>query len=265
MINFIIPVRHHEMMISQEKTISNLNDLIFSLNSQTSDQWRAYLVCNAAFCTTNLVTSKGLKKITVDFPPNNDLASFEHIGEYYEKFRIDKGRRISMAIELISKEEFVMVLDDDDILHRKAVEILNHQSENSEMLIVSKGYTYDDETTIFRKLDDFHQYCGSSICVKADRYSYVKNYEGTIENIAELGSHKLTYNNLKNAGYVEIADRIVSYRVNHANASTTNYVVKNLRFHKLIIKLVSEFVLKNIITPLYRKQSNLIRENFLKD
>ena len=92
-LTFIIPVRHQDNARDWSALKANLSQTVASISNQSSDDWRGIIVANEGADLPEL--PEPFEVVRVDFPPNNmherDGADME---DFYEAFRVDKGRRV---------------------------------------------------------------------------------------------------------------------------------------------------------------------------
>lgn len=254
MFNFIIAIRHPSTVADKQKQLKHLTITLESINSQTNQDFKVFIVGN---CGQQLpLLPPRFHFIEVNFPPPQEKKFYSHVDEYYNMIRWDKGRRISQAISIIPSNEYVMVVDDDDLVSNKIVEfVLSHNQQCG--WYVKKGYSLDDETKRIRLLDHFQNICGTSIIVPCNYYAY-KN-TASESDIPEVGSHKLITQRYKlNKEILPLPFRAAIYRMGHSNASQV--VVNNIKQTTYSTTNNKHLTLKQLF--IYTKMHSLKKEFF---
>lgn len=129
-LTFIIPIRHQDNAPNWDKTIANLKQTISSIAAQKAGLWRCIVVANYGAELPNM--PQGFDVCRVDFPPNEMHSQGEaDKEEFYEAIRLDKGRRILAGILHAKEIKYLMLVDDDDLIHCElATYVSEHMGEN---------------------------------------------------------------------------------------------------------------------------------------
>lgn len=243
MINFIIPIRHPSQVKSVEQQKQILMQTVRSIEAQSSSQWRCVIVANREMDLPELPNGFYIK--WVDFEPNQKFKNVNNLQEFYEAVRSDKGLRVLEAAKDVKSDEYIMVIDDDDLIHRNLVDYVT--ANHGLNWYVGDGYRWNSNRNTIDKLDSFHRKCGTSLIVKVNDYLFyeeaISSGEITEKSIDELGSHILIFDRCK-TNFSKIPFRAAIYRCNHANASqkiVELLKLKNFNFKGLLKPIINEF------------------------
>lgn len=188
-ITFIVPVRHQDNARDWSALKANLAQTIASISSQTVPDWRGIVVANEGADLPALPDKWDV--VRVDFPPNamHEQGS-DSVEDFYEAFRVDKGRRVLAGMLAARASRFFMIVDDDDFVSsRLAQHAAEHPDANG--WTINQGYIWDDGGRLLLEYDDFSHLCGTSLIVRSDLYGLPENQESaSLEWIKSmLGSH----------------------------------------------------------------------------
>ncbi len=199
-LSFIIPIRHPQNSRDWGLEIKNLRDTVASIAAQTHPGWRAIIVANEGAALPDLPPHFQVER--VDFPPNpqheRGSASLE---VFYDRVRLDKGRRILAGLLQAKDSGFVMVVDDDDFVSRKLTEFASTRPAANGW-VVRNGFVWDDGGSILYRHADFSALCGSSHIVRTDLYRIPSQAEDASETYIKqmLGSHRFIEAHLAETG-----------------------------------------------------------------
>lgn len=217
-LTFIIPVRHPQNAKDWGKLKKNLTQTMRSIAAQTHPGWRGIVVANHGSDLPSL--PQGFEAKFVDFLPNPNYERADDIEAYYEAVRLDKGRRILSGLYSVQGSGHVMVVDDDDLIHRDLVAFSAlHPRDNG--WSIKNGYLWD-EGYILYMYDDFSRLCGTSHIVRKDLFNLPQNIEDVSDNFISrmIGSHIFIEEELKKSGtplaHLPFIGAI--YRVGHSGA-----------------------------------------------
>jgi hypothetical protein len=230
LVTFIIPVRHQDNARDWNRLKANLAQTVASIANQTHDDWRGVIVANEAADLPDLPARFCVERVT--FPPN-DMHERGTAGkeDFYEAFRVDKGRRVLSGMLRARDSRFFMIVDDDDFVSAR---IVQHVADNpaANGWRIQRGYVWDDGGRLLFEHDDFNHVCGTSLIVRSDLYGLPDRFEGApLEWIKTmLGSHIRIADTLAERGtpLQTLPFRGAVYRVGHAgsHSKTPSLLVK---------------------------------------
>lgn len=188
-LTFIVPVRHQDNARDWSALKANLSQTVASISSQTAPDWRGIVVANEGADLPTLPDNWDV--VRVAFPPNEmHEQSGESMEDFYDAFRVDKGRRVLAGMLAARTSRFFMIVDDDDFVSsRLAQHAAEHPDANG--WTIDRGYIWDDGGRLLLEYDDFSHLCGTSLIVRSDLYGLPESQESAslewIRNM--LGSH----------------------------------------------------------------------------
>ena len=188
-LTFIVPVRHQDNARDWNALRKNLAQTVASISNQASDDWRGIIVANEGADLPEL--PEKFEVVRVDFPPNDmherDGADME---DFYEAFRVDKGRRVLKGMLHARESRYLMIVDDDDFVSSRLVQhVSTHAGANG--WTIDRGYIWDDGGRLLLEHDDFSHLCGTSLIIRMDLYGLPERFEdASLDWIKQmLGSH----------------------------------------------------------------------------
>jgi hypothetical protein len=230
LVTFIIPVRHQDNARDWNLLKANLVQAIASISNQTNEDWRGIIVANEGADLPDLPERFGIERVT--FPPN-DMHELGKAGkeQFYDAFRIDKGRRVLKGMLRARDSRFFMIVDDDDLVSAR---IVQHAAENrdSNGWTIDHGYIWDDGGKLLLGYDDFNHLCGTSLIVRSDLYGLPARFEDASFDWIKsmLGSHVRIADIMAERGtpLATLPFRGAVYRVAHAgsHSRTPSLLVK---------------------------------------
>jgi hypothetical protein len=217
-LTFIIPVRHQDNAKDWSRLKANLTQTLASVSNQTADCWRAIVVANEGADLPAL--PKNVEALRVTFPPNllheKGNATQE---EFYEAFRIDKGRRVLAAMVAAEPTSHFMIVDDDDLVSGRLADFVA-RNRGSYGWVVKQGYIWTDQGSYLFAYPDLNGLCGSTLIIRSDLYELpAVAAEWPDERIKEmLGSHRQIGLLLEQAGtpLAPLPFPGAIYRIGHA-------------------------------------------------
>lgn len=239
MLTFIIPVRHQENSKNWEQLKKNLTETIKSVAAQNNDAWHGVIVANYGADIPDLPRKFTVHR--VNFAPNaiheRKNASIE---DFYEAFRIDKGRRVLSGLIHAKPTGHVMILDDDDFVSNRLSDFVVKNGEENGWYF-KEGYVWQDGGSMLYRYDGFHKYCGSSHIIRADILKIPSSFtEATYEYISKtLGSHVNTNEDCASQGYQLRPLPFIGavYRTGHSGAhSKSKGLIRQFFLNKSIFK-----------------------------
>jgi len=217
-LTFIIPVRHQDNAKDWSRLKANLSQTLASISNQSTGAWRGLVVANEGADLPPL--PKQVEAVRVTFPPNllhdKGTATQE---EFYEAFRIDKGRRVLAAMVAAEKTSHFMIVDDDDLVSCRLAEFVG-RNPSGHGLVVKQGYIWTDQGSYLYAYPDLNGLCGSTLIIRSDLYELPATASGwPDERIKKmLGSHRQVGQHLAQAGtpLVPLPFPGAVYRIGHA-------------------------------------------------
>ncbi|GAA0533942.1 galactosyl transferase [Pigmentiphaga daeguensis] len=221
LITFIIPVRHQDNARDWRLLRSNLAQTIASISSQSHDDWRAIVVANHGADLPKLPEKFSVCR--VDFSPNlfHEKDSSPTKEEFWDAFRLDKGRRVLAGMLYARDSTFFMIVDDDDFV---SANITAFVAQNAQLngWVITHGYVWDHGGKIMLGHDDFNHVCGTCLIVKSSLYELPERFDDASEDWIKtmLGSHHRIPDILANRGtpLQSLPFRGAVYRVAHAGS-----------------------------------------------
>lgn len=219
-LTFVIPVRHQANAKDWSRLKANLTQTLASISNQTTGSWNAIIVANEGADLPALPDK--VEALRVTFPPNTlhekGNATQE---EFYEAFRIDKGRRVLAAMLAAGKTGHFMIVDDDDFVSRRLAQFVEQNSSGNGW-IIRDGYYWTDQGTMLFRYPDLNRVCGSTLIIRADLYDLPTVASGWSDDRIKtlLGSHKQIADHLSDAGtpLSSLPFPGAVYRIGHAGA-----------------------------------------------
>lgn len=230
LVTFIIPVRHQDNARDWSLLKANLVQTVASIANQTNGAWRGVIVANEGADLPELPERFAVEWVT--FPPNDMHERGPGAKEdFYEAFRIDKGRRVLKGMLRARDSRFFMIVDDDDFVSARIVE---HVAENRDAngWTIDRGYVWDDGGRLLLGYDDFNHLCGTSLIVRSDLYGLPDAFEQASPEWIKsmLGSHIRIADILAERGtpLATLPFRGAVYRVAHkgSHSKTPSLLVK---------------------------------------
>ena len=138
--------------------------------------------------------------------------------------RLDKGRRIHAGFVHAAPGDQVMVVDDDDLIHRDLAGFVAANPSDT-FWFVPRGYFWEDGTRRIGLMNRLHKHCGSSLVIPKSAFLAAAEPADSPSEaaISELGSHHLIFERFPETGsnWHPVPFRATIYRVRHSNASMT--------------------------------------------
>jgi hypothetical protein len=219
---FIVPIRHPENVRDKDDQRRCLAQTLASLDAQTDRDFEILIVASDGQELPDL--PERARVTHVSLPPNGVIEKATSLNEIYESIRIDKGRRVHAAFAAVGARDWVMVVDDDDLVSRRLVEE-HRRLDRSKGWYIKDGYLWADGSRWLTTSDAFFEKCGTSLIVPAHFYAYFSAPEiGETDVIRELGSHKLIFDRRPIAAdyFRPFPSRGAIYRRGHGNATQTD-------------------------------------------
>ena len=220
LVTFIIPVRHQDNARDWNSLKANLVQTVNSIANQTNPDWRGIIVANEGADLPDLPDGFSVERVT--FPPNQMHERKDSaLEDFRDAFRIDKGRRVLAAMLRARDSRFFMIVDDDDFVSARIVDyVAEHPDENG--FVLNRGYMWDHGGRILLGLEDFNDFCGTSLIVRSDVYGLPARFEDASPEWIKsmLGSHRSITGILEKQGtpLVPLPFHGAIYRVAHAGS-----------------------------------------------
>jgi hypothetical protein len=186
---FISPVRQQDNARDWGLLKANLVQTVASISNQTNHDWRGIIVANEGADLPDLPERFSVERVT--FPPN-DMHERGNLSleDFYDAFRLDKGRRVLRGMLRARDSRFFMIVDDDDLISARLVQYVSENAGANGWLI-DKGYVWDDGGKLLFGHDKFNHLCGTSLIVRSDLYGVPEQFESASPDWIKsmLGSH----------------------------------------------------------------------------
>lgn len=232
LITFIIPVRHQANAKNWSALKSRLAQTIASISGQTHSDWRAIIVANEGADLPDVPPQ--FSTVRVNFPPNEfyDLSDANR-EQAYDAVRLDKGRRILSGMLAGSGSTFFMVVDDDDLVSSGIAAYVS-EHRNADGWKIDKGYLWSEGGHFLLHHNDFSNFCGTSLIIRAVLYGLPACVEEADPTYVKtiLGSHVKIGKILADAGHPlsPLPFRGAIYRVGHSGAHSKSIGILKAHF-----------------------------------
>lgn len=162
-LTFVIPVRHQSNAKDWGMLKQRLSETLKSISGQSSDLWRCIIVANEGADLPDLPLRCTAVRVTLPPNPIYERGTAD-LHAFYESVRLDKGKRVLAGVRA-SKTKFVMVVDDDDFVHRDLAKFSSeNQSKNG--WFFRTGFVWEDGGERVYRHPRFNHFCGTSHIVK---------------------------------------------------------------------------------------------------
>jgi len=188
-LTFIIPVAHPVNVADWSLRMRYLSQTVASVAAQRSDAWNAVVVSNHGVVLPSLPSKFSVK--WVDFPPNPLYEQGSADEEVFrDAVRIDKGRRILAGLLSVEATGHIMLVDDDDFVHRDLTPFVE-QNPGKNGWYFSNGYFWESGGWFLYLCSGFSRICGTSHIVRSDLYRIPSTMEAASDNYVRqmFGSH----------------------------------------------------------------------------
>ena len=199
MVTFIICVKHYENCHSYNDIWDLLEKTLVSVCGQLDDRFEVIVVSNKTLNT--FPENKKIKKVKfveVDWPPPSSPNNWQidtpaDQSTIRPQVRLDKGTKYILALSEVDDENYVMIVDADDFIHRDLVRTIHNS--NKDFLRINKGIQTkasilkeqinfknvnlsSSQNTIIRSTQKFYLIRVIGSHVFSWRYFNYKGYEG---------------------------------------------------------------------------------------
>lgn len=218
----VVPIRHPASVTSPEGQQAGLRDLLGSLAAQRDRRVACHFAVNPDQRLPPLPPFA--RRVDIDLPPNDALAAATTRDALYQAVRQDRGARVAAAVAGLAPDDLIMVMDDDDLVHRDLVAFALGAPPGT-AFVIDKGYGWPAPYDEAFEIDQFHRTCGTSLIIPAARYKLFRRARGErfddLEVASELGSHRQIVDSDHRAGrpFARVPFRAAIYRLGHPNAS----------------------------------------------
>ena len=199
-LTFVIPVRHQDNARDWRRVKQILAQTVCSISAQEGEGWKAVIVANHGADLPPLPHRFDVKR--VDFAPNamHEQGNLDR-EEFWEAFRIDKGRRVLAGMLHAGDVGHFMIVDDDDFVSRKLTSFVANNS-NSNGWVIRDGYIWSEGSGFLFLHPDFSGLCGSSHIIRADLYKLPPSIDAAsgFDITRLLGSHRFIHGYLDAEG-----------------------------------------------------------------
>jgi hypothetical protein len=165
MIVFITSVRHPQNAADYGRVERLLQRTLASVCAQDDRNFRVVVVANQPL---SFATPKEVETVVVDFP-----APSAHRGPQTGRDAILHDRGTKLAVGLVAARQHdpahIMRFDADDFVSRHIAGFANANSSHPGWY-VNGGHAYYERQGLTRRVDDFHEKCGTSFVIRHDLY-----------------------------------------------------------------------------------------------
>lgn len=200
LLTFVIPIRHPSNALDWGALIGRLKATMASISAQTCPDWSCVIVANRG---ANLPPLPGGFSVEwVDFPPNAVHEKREGVSQhdFFDAFRLDKGRRVMAGMLAARDSRYLMVVDDDDLISRRLVAHVK-KNDGANGWLVYHGFMWGEGSHMLMRLAGFNKFCGSCLVIRTDLYRLPDSLASAqVEHIKSLGSHYQTHEELAKEG-----------------------------------------------------------------
>jgi hypothetical protein len=249
-LTFVIPIRHPQNALDWADLKRKLAETIASIMAQDDSDWRAVIVANRGADLPELPPSFSVA--WVDFPPNAHYSLRANQPEFVEALRYDKGRRILAGMLFAPPTNFLMVVDDDDFIHRGLTSFAkSHTEENG--WYFKEGYVWEEGSGIVYLCTNFSQMCGTSHMIRPDLLQLPPSSEEASEKYVKemLGSHVIIDSFLQECGtpLQPLPFPGAVYRVGHSGSVTRSRgLYRQFLYRKNPLRMLRQFLLLRVKT-----------------
>jgi hypothetical protein len=237
LVTFVIPVRHQANANDWGALKARLSQTVASIAAQSNDNWRGVIVANEGADLPELPPRFSVERVS--FPPNQlhdlDKADSEAV---YESFRLDKGRRVLKGMLAARDARFFMIVDDDDFVSSRIVEHVSRHSQANGWKI-DRGYLWSEGGKLMLQHDDFSNYCGTSLIIRAAHYGLPEQFSDAGDDYVKsmLGSHVRIGAILADRGVPleKLPFRGAVYRVGHSGAHSKSPPLWRVLFRRSLL------------------------------
>ena len=258
MVTFIICVKHYENCHSYNDIWDLLEKTLVSVCGQLDDRFEVIVVSNKTLNT--FPENKKIKKVKfveVDWLPPSSPNNWKIDTQVDQstirpQVRLDKGTKYILALSEVDDENYVMIVDADDFIHRDLVRTIHNS--NKDFLRINKGIQMGIEDS-FKYIDNFDKKCGTCNIIKASILKEQINFknvnlsssQNTIIRstqkfylIRVIGSHVFSWRYFDYKGYEgeDIDFRAAIYNCSHneqlsgkANLKYSQKMSKSMKLH----------------------------------
>jgi hypothetical protein len=239
LVTFIVPVRHPENATDWSALRGRLAETVASIAAQSDPDWRAVVVANYGADLPAL--PKGFSVEWVEFPPNAsyDIRHFD-LAVARDSVRLDKGRRVLAGMLAAGGSDYFMVVDDDDFISSQLVRYVKaHKGDNGWK--ISKGWLWSEGGRLVAKKNNFSDFCGTSLIIKADLYQLPNGDDPQSTEYIKtmLGSHVRIAGIFADQGnpLAPLPFRGAVYRIGHLGAhSASRSMLKHSIFNPQMLR-----------------------------
>lgn len=219
-LSFIVPVRHPENSPDWGLLCVKLKQAARSIAGQTDSRWSAVVVVNHGAMVP--VMPRGIELERVDFAPNPLYErGASSLDDFREAVRLDKGKRILAGLLACAPSEYVMIVDDDDLISCRLTEFAASRADSNGWFF-QHGHVWQDGGRWTYVHDDFSRFCGTSHIIRRSLLGLPSSIETAESDYIKrrLGSHVYIKEDLEHLGFAldPLPFPGSVYRVGHAGA-----------------------------------------------
>lgn len=206
MLVFLTSVRHPHNATDYARVERLLQRTLASVCAQDDREFRVVVVANQPL---SFATPKEVETVVVNFPAPSD-----HRGPQTGREAILHDRGTKLAAGLLAARKYetahIMRFDADDFVSRHVAGFVNRYPHKAGWY-VNKGHAYYERQQLTRRVEAFHEKCGTSFVIRQDLYGSADIpidatqdalYRGFGEFVIRdlLGSHKVAQKHFAEMG-----------------------------------------------------------------
>ena len=138
---------------------------------------------------------EGVRVRHVDLPPNAALGTARDRPEIVAAIDLDKGQRVAAALTDVEPDDLIMVVDDDDLVHRDLVAFVAAEHPQCGW-VIDNGFWWRSGSWVLHWTWRLNDRCGTSLLVPPHYYAHFTGDRADSDAIRELASHKWIFRRL---------------------------------------------------------------------
>jgi hypothetical protein len=226
MLGIITCIRHPDSVEDFNQIKSLLSDTIRTLESQSSTDFKFYVVCNTG---SNLIINTSVKveiiEVNIDCPPYIEVIDVTTQELKWQSVRKDKGTKFYFGLQRakVDSLDYIMFIDGDDYLHKDVVKYIALNKYKFDGLIIDKGYSYSKTSFLLGTITPFNEVCGTcnSYSMRIlGRYISNKNFmsqDELLENVDNNFIIKVLGSHLNAEFFIKSEEGIIGFFPFHAS------------------------------------------------
>lgn len=249
MLGFVVPIKPRSVSKDWTLEMKLLERTAKSICGQTSEEFRMIIVFNEkpeiSFVHQNIIY------VEYPFPPVSlsqiedyqTLVKNYYSGPYAERM-MDKGKKIHYGCKIGMDLgcDYLMAIDSDDLISNRIAEFVRvHASKKMAGWRITKGFIYEDGSSVLVKKYDIQNINGSTHIIRKDLITIPDFSSNLFWNYNLFEAHGYTYYRIKEFHNELLADYPffgVIYIVNKNNYSNILKLTKTNTIKNLIKKII---------------------------